>query len=79
MAHPWTVNEGESEWDARDKAAQTMQRLVDQTMRQRIARTREQREKLCWTIRYHEHCIREEKEKIAWHRKKVSERQKPQA
>jgi len=58
------------------EAEKTMKECIDRNMRDSIGRTKHQREQKCWTIAYHEKCIKDWEKKIEWHRSKVSERRK---
>jgi len=62
---------------ALEVATNMMKDCQDRNMWDGIGRTKHQRENKCWTISYHEKCIRDWEAKIAWHRAKVSERRKP--
>ena len=65
-----------TEAEARIKAEQYMQALIDDNMRRSATSNKMLLKKKTWTVRYHEDCIRELQRKIEWHRGKVSERQR---
>ena len=65
-----------TEAEAMQRAEEWMKDCVDSNMRQSIAQSKHQRENKCWSVQYHEKCIKEWEQKIAWHRTKVSERRK---
>jgi hypothetical protein len=59
---------------AQAESARAMAAILEHNARYSAARTKHMREQACWTIGYHEKCIREYEQKIAYHRSKVSER-----
>lgn len=62
--------------EAVEQARLNAAECVDQNNRVAEARSAAQRGNLAWSIPYHEKCIKDNEQKIAWHRTKVSERRK---
>jgi len=58
-------------WEAATERAQAAE---ERNMLQSQSQSKSQRENLCWTIAYHEKCIKTIEKTLAWHRSKVSER-----